>query len=159
MKNNIVQGDYFFINGRLIKDDGLSFTAKDVFEALASLQNGVNWTVINPAVIDETTGEIITKEAAILWGSWMQTVIDFLIIALCIFIVVQIFAVVQNKLKAKQLAQKAEEERIAKEKADEEKRVADAVALQKAEEEKAFRASIMAQENLLKEILQELKNK
>lgn len=49
--NNIVQGDYFFINGRLIKDDGLSFIAKDVFEALASLQNGVNWSVRN--LVDE----------------------------------------------------------------------------------------------------------
>ena len=45
-------------------------------------------TVIHPAVeevVDEVTGEVITaasSEVAILWGTWLQTIIDFLIVSI-----------------------------------------------------------------------------
>ena len=38
-------------------------------------------TVISKAVVDEA-GNVVTPENAILWGTWIQTIIDFLITAL-----------------------------------------------------------------------------
>ena len=45
-------------------------------------------TVITPAVIAEDGVTVVTPEVAILWGTWLQTILDFLIIALVIFIIV-----------------------------------------------------------------------
>ena len=46
-------------------------------------------TVITPEELDAATGEVLVKEVAILWGTWLQTIIDFLIIAFCIFLMVK----------------------------------------------------------------------
>lgn len=116
-------------------------------------------TIITPEVLDEVTGAVVVKEVAILWGTWLQTIIDFLIIALCIFVCVKIICSVQNKIKEKEIKAKEEADKLAAEQAEKDSKAqAEADAL-KAEEEKAFRASIVAQESLLKEILLELKNK
>ena len=75
------------------------------------------------AVLNEA-GEIITpaveavQEVAILWGTWFQTIIDFFITALCIFIVLRIIMGVKNKLEAKKMAEEAEKAAIAKAEAD-----------------------------------------
>ena len=51
-------------------------------------------TIIHPAVpevLDEA-GAVVTPavaEVAILWGTWLQTILDFLITALCIFVVLR----------------------------------------------------------------------
>ena len=114
-------------------------------------------TIITPEEIDPVTLEVVQKEVAILWGTWLQTIIDFLIVALCIFVVVRIITAIQNKAKAKEIAEKAEADRIAAEKAEADAKAQAEKDALKAEEEKAFRASIMAQEELLKGILTELK--
>lgn len=41
--------------------------------------------VLNPAVLDEA-GNIIKEEAALKYGSFIQNIIDFLLIAICIFL-------------------------------------------------------------------------
>jgi len=64
---------------------------------------GMNFTdfkwVIQKAVTDGQ--EIITPEVSLNWGTWVQTVVDFLIVAFCIFIMVKFI----NQLRRK----KAEE--------------------------------------------------
>ena len=63
---------------------------------------GINFTdykfVIQQAVIDGQTQEIIKPEVTMNWGSWVQTVVDFLIVAFCIFIAIKGI----NQLKRKQ---------------------------------------------------------
>jgi large conductance mechanosensitive channel len=63
------------------------------------LTGGLNFTdykfVIQKGVTDGT--EVITPEVAITWGSFVQTVVDFLIIAFCIFLAVKAI----NRLKRK----------------------------------------------------------
>ncbi len=58
---------------------------------------GINFTdykfVIQQAVIDGQTQEVTMN-----WGSWVQTVVDFLIVAFCIFIAIKGI----NQLKRKQ---------------------------------------------------------
>ena len=54
--------------------------------------------MIQQAVIDGQTQEIIKPEVTMNWGSWVQTVVDFLIVAFCIFIAIKGI----NQLKRKQ---------------------------------------------------------
>lgn len=92
----------------------------DIIMPLISLITGnVNFTelkyVFKAAILDEA-GAVVTPEAALYYGNFIQTVVDFLIIALSIFLVLKIL------LKAKETAEalkKKEEE--AEEAAEEEK--------------------------------------
>lgn len=113
-------------------------------------------TVITPEQIDES-GAVVTKEVAILWGTWLQTIIDFLIIAFCIFCVVRVINAVRDKITEKEAIAKAEAEaKAAAEAAAKAEAEAEAAAA-KAAEESAFRASIMEQTALLAEIRDNLK--
>jgi len=98
-------------------------------------------TVITEAELNEA-GEIVKAEVAILWGTWLQTIIDFIIIAFCIFCVVRMITKIREKANEKEALAKAEADAAAA-KAAEEKAAAEAEAAKaKAEEEAAFRASL-----------------
>lgn len=66
---------------------------------------GMNFTdykfIIQKAVVDGTTQQVITPEVSLNWGSWVQTIVDFLIIAFCIFIAIKGI----NKLKREKPAE------------------------------------------------------
>ena len=66
-------------------------------------------TVLKPEVVDEVTGDVITAESAILWGSWIQTIVDFIITALCIFLVVRALRKAEEKAAAEVAAKAAAE--------------------------------------------------
>ena len=63
---------------------------------------GINFTdykwVIQKAVIDGQTQEVLKPEVTMNWGSWVQTIVDFLIVAFCIFVAIK----ATNQLKRKQ---------------------------------------------------------
>lgn len=63
---------------------------------------GINFTdykwVIQKAVIDGQTQEVLKPEVTMNWGSWVQTIVDFLIVAFCIFVAIKAI----NQLKRKQ---------------------------------------------------------
>ncbi len=85
----------------------------DIITPLISILTGkvsiteLKW-VINEAVLDEA-GEIITPELALTYGNFIQNIIDFLIIAISIFIVLRIMTAAQKKLDS--LKKKEEEEK------------------------------------------------
>lgn len=108
-------------------------------------------TVIVPEVLD-ATGEVATAEVAILWGTWAQTVIDFLITALCIFVVLRVIMSAKNRLETK----KIEAEKI---KAEEEKAKADAAAAALKARQDQLEECQINQAKLLEEIRDILKNK
>lgn len=60
--------------------------------------------VLSPAVLDET-GNVVKAEAAILYGNFIQNVVDFLLIAFCIFLAIRFMnkaaAVAAEKLRLK----------------------------------------------------------
>ena len=72
-----------------------------IMPIMGKLTGGINLSalklVLSPAQYN-ATGELITPESAILYGSLMQNIIDFLIIAFCIFIFVRAI----NKLRKKE---------------------------------------------------------
>lgn len=103
----------------------------------------IDLTGVKTVLVDEVlneAGEVTTPEVAILWGQWIQTIIDFLIIAFVIFAVLRIIMNVKNKLGEKE----AEAMALA---AAEAKAIADAEAAEKAEKAAEEKARLEAREN------------
>ena len=85
----------------------------DIITPLISILTGkvslteLKW-VINEAVLDEA-GAVVTPELALTYGNFFQNIIDFLIIAISIFVVLRIMVSTQKKLEA--MKKKEEEEK------------------------------------------------
>lgn len=94
-------------------------------------------------VVTEATAD--TPEVAFLWGAWLQTIIDFLITAFCIFCVLRVIMKLKNKLDAKKIAEA--EAKSAEEKAKQDAELEAVKARQTQLEE-----STLNQEKLLAEI-------
>ncbi len=99
----------------------VSSLVADIITPLIALLTGdvaladLKW-VINPAVVE--AGVEIKPEAALMYGNFLQTVIDFLIIAFSIFCVLRLMMNAQKKFEALTKKKQAEEE--AQEAAEEE---------------------------------------
>ena len=121
---------------------------------IALLTGGVSldeWkTVLKEAEIE---GEVITKpEVAILWGEWMQTIINFFIVAFCIFVAVRIISRFTSRLRARELAELAAKEA---KKRDEDAAKAAALSAENEKREAALQAfyqNVERQTKLLEEI-------
>lgn len=135
-----------------------AFTNGFIGPILALLTNDANLTefkwVVREAVVelDEAGAEVVTSpEVAILWGAFLQTILDFLIIALSLFIVMKVFNSAAAKAKAMQ-AEMIEELKPDKMKAAEAeaaaKAAAEAEATKKAAEEVAAKAAAEKQAEL-----------
>lgn len=90
----------------------VSSLVADIITPLISLATGsLNFTdlkwVFKEAVME--AGEVVTPEVAMTYGNFLQTVIDFLIIALSIFVVLRIIMNAEKKLAS---LKKAEEEKV-----------------------------------------------
>lgn len=78
----------------------ISSLVDDIIMPLVGVATGgMNFTdykwVIQQAVIDGATQEVLKPEVTMNWGSWIQTIVDFLIVAFCIFVAIKAI----NKLK------------------------------------------------------------
>ena len=85
-----------------------------IMPGIGSVCSGVDFKdmkhVITPAVVD-AAGEVTTPEVAINYGVFINTVIEFFIIAICIFLVITLIQKSSKKFKA--LLKKEEEEAAA----------------------------------------------
>ena len=115
-------------------------------------------TVIHEAVKNEA-GEVVTAEVAILWGTWLQTIIDFLITALCIFVVLRVLVKAKNRLDAKKIAEAEAKAKAEAEKAEADKKAAEEAAAALAAKQADLERSILAQEKLLSEMCEIMKKK
>lgn len=85
----------------------------DIFmPALSVLTGGINFSdlkwVINSAIYD-SAGEMINEEVAVLYGAFVQNIIDFLLVGICMFFVIK--AVVKvNETFHKKEEEKPEEQ-------------------------------------------------
>ena len=116
--------------------------------------------VIREEVLD-AEGAVVTAELAIQYGAWIQTIIDFLIIALTVFVAVRVIRKMERRLNAREIA---EQEAIAaaKKAEDDAKAAAEkAAADAKAAAEKAildeYYENIREQSKLLREIAEAVK--
>lgn len=79
----------------------------DVIMPLVSIATGgvsfTDWkAVLSPAIVDEITGEVTKAEVALTYGNFIQQIVDFLIIALSIFVVIRVMTKAGEKLKKKE---------------------------------------------------------
>ncbi len=133
--------------------------------AFNAIVNGLVKMIINPLIALLTDGVSLdgwktilreetetTAEVAILWGEWVQTIINFFIIALTVFLMVRVITRVSNTIQAKEI----EEKKLADaKKAEEDKQKAEAQAAIDAEKEAAlqqFYANVARQTELLEEM-------
>lgn len=78
----------------------VSSLVDDIFmPIIGKLTAGTDFTalkiVLSPAVVEN--GEVVTPEAAILYGNFIQNVVDFVIVAFCIFMIVKLMNAAQRK--------------------------------------------------------------
>ena len=108
-------------------------------------------TVLQPEVLD-AAGEVETAEVAILWGEWVQTIIQFFIIALSVFVFVRVIKKMSDKLRYKEI--EAQKEADAKKKAEEDAKAAAAaaVAAEKEAQLQAFYKNVEKQTELLEKL-------
>ncbi len=131
-------------------------------ESLDKIYTFLKW-VSNPE-----TGEVdLAKSIYIDWGAFINAIINFLIVAFCLFIILRIATKVKKRIdetiNAKKIAEEkaAAEEKEAKEKAEAEKKAAEdaaaaeaaaAEAEKKAEAERQFYENVAKQTALLEQI-------
>ena len=100
-KGNVIDMSVCVIIGGAFSKIVTSVVNDVIMPIMGKLTGGINLSalklVLSPAQYN-STGELITPESAILYGSLIQNIIDFLIIAFCIFIFVRAI----NKLRKKE---------------------------------------------------------
>ena len=81
----------------------VSSLVNDVIMPLVSLLVGglnvTDWKWVIREAVYAADGSVVTAETALCYGNFIQSVIDFLIIALTIFTVLRVFANLQRKRK------------------------------------------------------------
>lgn len=114
MKGNIVDMAVGVIIGGAFGKIVSSLVADIVTPLISLLTGSVNLTnlkaVLKEAVLEG--GEVVKEEIAITYGNFIQSIIDFLLIALSIFIVLRIIMKAEKKLeelKKKEAEETAEE--------------------------------------------------
>ena len=90
----------------------------DIITPLISLLTGTasvaDWKVVlKPEVLDEVTGEVLTAGTYLNYGTFLQAIIDFLIIALSVFIAIRV--ITKSAERATALLRKKEEEKAVEE--------------------------------------------
>ena len=75
--------------------------------------NVTDWKWVIKEAVYGADGALQTAETALLYGKFLQTVIDFLIIALCIFVMLKVILGIQSKFKkAEEVVEEAIEEQV-----------------------------------------------
>lgn len=149
-----------------------AFSKGFISPVIALLSNNSTLSALKWVLRGETLdaeGNVLSGEIAIMWGSFLQAIIDFLIIALVMFIFLKIFTAAANKAASigngivDKLSDR-DEQAAAKKKAEEEaKALAEAKAAEQAaaaEKEKAECERLRRENNeLLREIRDLMKGK
>lgn len=114
--------------------------------------------VIREAVLDADGKETAAK-ISVQYGLFLQAIVDFLIIAFCIFLALRIIRKTERKLNAKRIAE--EEAAAAKKKAEEDAKAAELKAAEEARAavEAEFYANVREQSALLREIRDAMQKK
>lgn len=121
-KGNVVDMAIGVVIGGAFKDIVNALVANIITPLIGLMLGGTDLSdhkyVLQEEVVEIVDGveTVTTPENAVLWGAFLQTVIDFLIIALTIFVVIKVAMAVHNKAEAaaKRL-RKQEEEAIVEE--------------------------------------------
>lgn len=166
-----------FITKGNVLDMAVAVVVATAFNAIV---NGLVKQIITPLVTYFTSGvsineweyvlreEVLNAEGAvevskisIQYGLWLQSILDFLIIAFTVFVLVRVIKGMERKLNAKEIAKKEAETAAQKAEADAKAAAEAAAAAEKAAAEQAikdeFYANVREQAALLREIRDSMK--
>ncbi len=119
------------------------------------------WEYVMREELLDAAGEVVQTKISIQYGLWLQSILDFLIIAFSVFVAVRIIRKAERKLNAKEIAQQEAEEAAKKAEADAkaaaEKEAAEKAAAEKKAIEDEFYANVREQSALLREIRDSMK--
>lgn len=92
MKGNVVDMAVGVIIGAAFGKIVTSLVNDILMPVIGVLTGGVNfsdhkWVIQN--AVNDAAGAVITPEVAVSWGAFVQTIIDFIIIAFCIFVMIK----------------------------------------------------------------------
>lgn len=97
MKGNVIDMAVGVIIGAAFGKIVSSLVDDIIMPLVGVATGGMNFTdykfVIQKAVMDGQT--VVTPEVSLNWGTWVQTVVDFIIVAFCIFVAIKFV----NKMK------------------------------------------------------------
>ncbi|MBE7058450.1 MAG: large conductance mechanosensitive channel protein MscL [Ruminococcaceae bacterium] len=122
-KGNVVDMAIGVVVGGAFKDIVNALVANIITPLIGLMLGGTDLSdhkyVLQEEVVEIVDGveTVTTPENAVLWGSFLQTVIDFLIIALTIFVVIKVAMAVHNKAEAAAKRLRKQEEEAAVEEA------------------------------------------
>ena len=107
MRGNVVDMAVGVVIGAAFGKIVSSLVNDIIMPLIGVVTGGMNFTdyklVVQKAVMDGQ--EIIKPEVTMNWGAWVQTVVDFLIVAFCIFVMIKFI----NNLRKKAERQKEAE--------------------------------------------------
>ena len=114
------------------------------------------WEYVIKKEVVNSAGEVVSAKIAIQYGLWLQTILNFLIIALSVFVAVRVIRRAQRKLNEKEILKKeaeaAQKKAEADAKAAAEAEAAKAEAAKKQAIEDEFYENVREQSRLLKDI-------
>lgn len=100
MKGNVIDMAVGVIIGAAFGKIVSSLVDDIIMPLVGVATGGINFTdykwVIQPEVKD-AAGEIITPLVSLNWGTWIQTVVNFLIVAFCIFVMIRFMQRMRKK--------------------------------------------------------------
>ena len=108
-------------------------------------------TVLREEELD-AAGEVVQTEVSILWGEWVQTIIQFLIIALSVFVFVRVIKKMSDRIRYKELEAQKEAEAKKKEAEAAAAAAAAAVAAEKEAQLQEFYKNVQKQTELLEKL-------
>lgn len=109
MKGNVVDMAVGVIIGAAFGKIVSSLVDDIIMPLVGVATGGINFTdyklVIQQAVMDGQ--EVIKPEVTLNWGAWIQTIVDFLIVAFCIFVMIKFIAKMRKQKEAEEVAEAA----------------------------------------------------
>lgn len=137
-KGNVVDMAVGLVVGSAFKDIVNGLVSHIISPLIGLATGGVNFAdlkvVLKAAVTDPTTQEVIKEAVTLNYGAFLQTILDFVIIAFSIFVTIRVMTNAQKKLAS--LNKKKMEEEAKK--AEEAKAQAEAEAEEKKKQEPAY---------------------
>lgn len=107
MKGNVIDMAVGVIIGAAFGKIVTSLVNDVLMPAIGKLIGGIDFTtlkwVLTDAVVDEA-GNVTTAEVAMGYGQFIQNIVDFLIIALCIFLFIRLLTKLTTRKKAEEPA-------------------------------------------------------
>ena len=122
-KGNVVDMAIGVVVGGAFKDIVNALVSNIITPLIGLLLGGSSLSdqkyILQKEVVEIVDGveTVTTPENAILWGAFLQTIIDFLIIAFTIFVVIKVAMAVHNKAEAAAKRLKKQQEEAAAEEA------------------------------------------